>query len=241
MPVVLARRICVLACLLSVSAAASAGPIRWAKEKLAGEDKPKPGVVQARPGAVTLLIDQPTRLSIDDAAPTAELPKGRSYFRRVELNQPVAEAQVEVRVIAQDSEQSRHRTVFKPLFYVLDDEGNVRESIAMDALKIDIRPFQPTALVGCVKIKQLQRFLLATQEKDVGTSYESGARDSVKAASKGGFYYATDAVKVKLPYAATGEVVLTVSTVAKTKDCGEAETADAKPKDGESKPKNTAG
>lgn len=241
MPVVLARRTCVLACLLSVSAAAGAGPIRWAKEKFGGEDKPKPGVVQARPGAVTLLVDQPTRLSIDDAAPTAELPKGRSYFRRVELNRAVEEAQVDVRVIAQDSAQSRHRTVFKPLFYVLDDEGNVRETIGVDALKIDIRPFQPTALVGCVKIRQLQRFLLATTEQDVGTAYESGARDSVKAASKGGFYYSTDAVKVKLPYAATGEVVLTVSTAAKRKDCGEAATADAKPKEGEGKTGNAAG
>lgn len=241
MPVVLARRTCVLACLLTVSATASAGPIRWAKEKLGGEDKPRPGVVEARPGAVTLLVDQPTRLSIDDTASTAELPKGRSYFRRVELNQPVAEAQVDVRVIAQDSAQSRQRTVFKPLFYVLDDEGNVRETIALDALKIDIRPFQATALVGCVRIKQLQRFLLATPEKDVGSSYESGARDSVKAASKGGFYYSTDAVKVKLPYAATGEVVLTVSAAAKNKDCSEPTTADAKPKDDAGKSGNAAG
>lgn len=241
MPVVLVRRTCILVCLLAVSAVAGAGPIRWAREKLVGEDKPKPGVVEARPGAVTLLVDQPTRLSIDDAAPTAELPKGRSYFRRVELNKPVDEAQVDIRVIAQDSAQSRHRTVFKPLFYVLDDEGNVRETIAADALKIDIRPFQPTALVGCIRIKQLQRFLLATPEKDVGTSYESGARDSVKAASKGGFYYATDAVKVKLPYAATGEVVLTVSAAAKNKNCDEAATAEAQPPEGEGKGKNAAG
>jgi hypothetical protein len=117
---------------------------------------------------------------------------------------------IEVRVIAQESEASKFRTVFKPLFYLLDEEGNVRETVAVDPLKLDIRPFQTTSLIGCVSVKQLGRFLVATVEDDVGKSYESGSRDSVKAASKGGFYYSTDAVKVKLPYAATGELVLTV-------------------------------
>jgi hypothetical protein len=36
-------------------------------------------------------------------------------------------------------------------------------------------------------------------------------RDSLRAPTRGGFYYRTDAVKVKLPYAATGELVLEVT------------------------------
>lgn len=208
-------RIVAFAAAAAFSVAAAAGPVGWVREKLGGKpDAPKPGVVTAQPGAITLLLDQPTRLPVDATAPEAELPRGRSYFRRVELGKPVDEALIEVRVIAQDAERGKRRTVFKPLFYLLDDEGNVRETVAVDPLKIDIRPFQPTALVGCVKVKQLSRFLVATTDKDVGTSYESGTRSSVKAASKGGFYYSTDAVKVKLPYAATGMLVLTVSAPA---------------------------
>lgn len=205
-------RIAAFTAFFVASQSVAAGPIDWLREKLGGRpDAPKPGVVTAQPGAITLLLDQPTRLPVDATAPEAELPRGRSYFRRVELAKPVDEALVEVRVIAQDATTGKSRTVFRPLFYLLDDEGNVRETVAIDPLKIDIRPFQPTALVGCVKVKQLSRFLVATTDKDVGKSYESDARSSVKAPSKGGFYYSTDAVNVKLPYAATGVLVLTVS------------------------------
>jgi hypothetical protein len=227
-------RIVVFVAALLVSAAVTAGPITWVREKLGMKpEAPKAGVVTAQPGAITLLLDQPTRLPVDATAPEAELPRGRSYFRRVELSKPVDEALIRVRVIAQDSATSKSRTVFKPLLYLLDDEGNVRETVAVDPLSIDIRPFQTTELVGCVKVKQLSRFLVATNEKDVGKAYESGARSSVKASSKGGFYYSTDPVKVKLPYAATGEIVLTVSAPS-GKLC-EPVTAESG-KDGEKKP-----
>jgi len=212
---------------LCLTAAATAGPLGWARAKIAGKpEAPKPGVVTARPGAVTLLADQPTRLPVDAGAPEAELPRGRSYFRRIELVKPLDEALIEVRVIAQDA-GGKQRTVFKPLFYLLDDEGGVRETVVVDPLNIDIRPFQPTALIGCVKVGQLSRFLVATTEKDIGGHFESGSRSSVKAASKGGFYYSTEAVKVKLPYAATGELVLTVSPSA-SRRCEPAATADSK-------------
>lgn len=229
-------RIAAFAAAVLASAAEAAGPLSWAREKLGGKPAPaKPGLVSAQPGAITLLLDQPTRLPVDASAPEAELPRGRSFFRRVEMNNPVDEALIEVRVIAQDSAATRHRTVFKPLLYLLDDEGNVRETVSVDSLKIDIRPFQATALIGCVKVKQLNRFLVATNEKDVGKAYESGSRDSVKAPSKGGFYYSTDAVKVKLPYAATGELVLTVSSGKDGKLC-EPASADAAPQKGAEQP-----
>lgn len=226
-------RTVVFAATLLVSISATAGPITWTREKLGLKpEAPEAGVVTARPGAVTLLLDQPTRLAVDATAPEAELPRGRSYFRRVELSKPIDEALIQIRVIAQDSAATKSRTVFKPLFYLLDDEGNVRETVAIDPLSIDIRPFQTTELVGCVKVRQLRRFLVATTEKDVGKAYESGARSSVKAPSKGGFYYSTDPVRMKLPYAATGEIVLTVSAPS----AGLCEPATAKAgKDGEKK------
>ena len=226
---------------LCLTAAATAGPLGWAREKITGKpEAPKTGVVTARPGAVTLLANQPTRLPIDYGAPEAELPKGRSYFRRIELSQPLDEALIEVRVIAQDA-GGKQRTVFKPLFYLLDDEGGVRETVDVDPLNIDIRPFQPTALVGCVKVGRLSRFLVATTEKAIGGHFESGSRSPVKAASKGGFYYSTEAVKVKLPYAATGELVLTVSPIT-SRRCEPATAADAKDakSDKSAKPEKTA-
>ncbi|MDC8015308.1 hypothetical protein [Tahibacter soli] len=209
--------------LAAFAATAVAGPIDWVSRKL-GRDPapPKTGVVKVRdPGPIALLPEQPMRFPIDDASPEAELPRGRSYYRRVELPKPVENAMVDVRVVAQDAPDGRGRTVFKPLFYVLDDEGNVRETVSVDKLALDIRPFQPTELQGCAKVKNLQRFLVATTEKDVGAAFESGARDKVSAPTKGGFYYSTDAVKVKLPYAATGELVLTVSAKPSERTCGE--------------------
>ena len=55
------------------------------------------------------------------------------------------------------------------------------------------------------------RFAVATEPGVVGKSYESEVRDAIKAPTQGGFYYATDAVKVKLPYADTGELTLEVT------------------------------
>ena len=205
-----------------VATAAQAGPIDWVQRKLGGKpEAPKTGVVNARQGAITVLPDQPVRVPIDYTSPEAELPRGRSYFRRIELPKPVENATVSVRVVAQESDGGRGHTVFKPLLYVLDDEGNVREIVGVDGLKVDIRPFQPTELLGCAQVKNLQRFLVATTEKDVGASFESGARSSVSAPTKGGFYYSTDEVKLKLPYAATGEVVLTVGTKAPERPCAD--------------------
>jgi hypothetical protein len=60
-------------------------------------------------------------------------------------------------------------------------------------------------------IENVDRFVVATAPEVVGKSYESEVRDAVKAPTQGGFYYATDAVKVKLPWAATGEIVLEIS------------------------------
>ncbi|MCU7372914.1 hypothetical protein PEC18_19160 [Paucibacter sp. O1-1] len=175
-----------------------------------------------------MLVDQPTRFPIDAAAPEAELPRGRSHFRRVELARPLPQATVEVRVIAQEAEQGRGHTVFKPVLYLLDGAGNIRETVAVEPLKLDIRPFRPTELFGCARVKDLQRFLVATTEKDIGSAFESGARDQVKAPTKGGFYYSTDAVKVKLPFVATGELVMTVSDGAKPGRGCEAPVSEAK-------------
>ena len=60
-------------------------------------------------------------------------------------------------------------------------------------------------------VEQAHRFAVGTASDVVGKSYESEVREAVKAPTQGGFYYATDAVKVKLPWAATGELLLEVT------------------------------
>jgi hypothetical protein len=101
--------------------------------------------------------------------------------------------------------------VFKPYLYTLNADDTVRDTIEIKPLHLDIRPFRSTRLLGCATLDNVDRFAIATQPEVVGKSYESEVRDSIKAPTQGGYYYATDAVKVKLPYAETGELTLEVT------------------------------
>jgi hypothetical protein len=88
----------------------------------------------------------------------------------------------------------------------------VRDTVEVKPLHLDIRPFRATRLLGCVTLDKTHRFAVGTASDVVGKSYESEVREAIKAPTQGGFYYATDAVKVKLPYAATGELILEVTS-----------------------------
>ena len=52
---------------------------------------------------------------------------------------------------------------------------------------------------------------VATTPDAIGKAYESKSRDKLSAPSKASFYYSTDPVKVKLPYADTGEFIVEVT------------------------------
>ncbi|MEO8672433.1 MAG: hypothetical protein ABI411_14040 [Tahibacter sp.] len=195
-----------------LAGSAQAGPLDWVQTHLFGKSDEQPTrLAMIDPGPIALSAERSVQFQVGADAPEAELPRGRSHFRRVELASAVPEATLQVRVLAQEAEKGRARTVFKPLLYVLDDNGDVREIIAIDPLRLDMRPFQRTELRGCAKVKNLQKFLVATEGIEGKGAYESGARDSVKAPTQYGFYYSTDATKIKLPFAATGELVLKVS------------------------------
>ncbi|MEP7044489.1 MAG: hypothetical protein ABI843_15595, partial [Dokdonella sp.] len=115
-------------------------------------------------------------------------------------------------VVAEPNRKGRGNAVFKPLLYVLGDADSVREPVEAKPLHLDIRPFRRTRLLGCVTLDKVQRFAIATTPDTVGKSYESEVREAVSAPTPGGFHYATDAVKAKLPYAETGTLILEVST-----------------------------
>lgn len=184
---------------------------QW-KERLFGGGHPTPSTVNAPPtGAVSLQPGQPLRVRIVDATPEREFPKGKSRFRIIELPQELDHAIVRVQVTAQNNEEGHGNAVFKPVLYVLDESDKPREPVEFKPLHLDIRPFRRTRLLGCVRVDKVQRLAIATTPDALGKSYESDVRDAVKAPTQGGFYYATDAVKVKLPFAPTGNLVIDIT------------------------------
>ncbi|MET0229862.1 MAG: hypothetical protein ABW186_02910 [Rhodanobacteraceae bacterium] len=206
-----------LSCLATVSVAAyAANPLTaigetfsdW-KDRLFG--KPNRTIDAPADGTVSLAPKQPTRVRINEATPERDFPKGKSRFRVIDLPAGVEHAAVRVQITAMPRDGAFGHEVFKPYLYTLNADDTVRDTIEVKPLHLDIRPFRSTRLLGCATLENVERFAIATQPEVVGKSYESEVRDSIKAPTQGGYYYATDAVKVKLPFAATGEVVLEVT------------------------------
>jgi len=180
------------------------------KDRLFG--KPAPTVDAPAEGPVAIEPAKPTRLRIDQAAPERDFPKGKSRYRVIDLPSTFEHASVRVQITATPREGGAFgHEVFKPFFYTLNDDDTVRDTVEVKPLHLDIRPFRRTRLLGCATLDKVDRFAIATEADVVGKSYESEVRDSIKAPTQGGFYYATDAVKVKLPYSATGELVLEIT------------------------------
>ena len=108
---------------------------------------------------------------------------------------------------------ARGNSVFKPIIYVIGDDEQVRESQEAEPLLIDIQPFKRTRLLACVSLENVRRFAIATPAAAIDTFYETKSRSTLKAPKTSyGFYYSTEPVKVKLPYKATGEMVLEVTS-----------------------------
>lgn len=192
-----------------IAGSASANPfVEW-KERLFGA-RPTAADVKEAPldGVVVLGLGQAERIRIGRDTPQRDFPQGTSRYREIELPREIANAAIRIQVVAKRNPNGRGNIVFKPVLYVLNDDGSVRDSRPADPLYLDIRPFKPTRLLSCVSLEDVRRFALATTPESIGKSYESKAREKLNAPSRAGFYYATDAVKVKLPYAETGEFVI---------------------------------
>ena len=199
--------------------ALAANPFTVWKDRLFGERPSNSGTRPASEEGVVLLgLDRPEHIVIGSKAEQRKFPKGPSRFREIELQREFAHVAVRVQVIAAANPQGRGNAVFKPILYVLDDQDKVRESTPAEPLEIDIRPFRPTRLLACVNLENVRRFAIATPASAKGKAYETKARDKLKASSKGGFYYSTDAVKVNLPYIETGDMIIEVTRVSKKGD-----------------------
>jgi hypothetical protein len=213
------RCLCLVLAMIAFGSAATANPLRavgetfaqW-KQRLFGEDQSRPAIVDApETGIVSLQPGQPLRIAIGKASPERDFPEGRSHYRIIQLPAAQDAAAVRVQVIARDNPDGRGNVVFKPVLYVLGDDDEVAAKVEVKPMHVDIRPFRSTRLLGCARLEKVHRFAVATTPKAVGKSYESKSRNAVKAPTRGGFYYSTDAVKLKLPYAATGEIVIDVA------------------------------
>ena len=208
-----------LPAVLLAGSAFAANPFTIWKDRLFGERPSSPRVSSAPDdGVVVLGFDRPERIVVGKDAEQREFPKGNSRFREIELSREVQHVAVRVQVIAETNPEGRGNAVFKPILYVLDDDGKVRDTALVEPMQIDIRPFKPTRLLACVNLEKVRRFALATPASAVGKFYESKSRDKLKASSKGGFYYSTDPVKAQLPYVDTGELVIEVTRVANKGD-----------------------
>lgn len=203
------------------SIATAANPFVVWKERLFGDKQDQVPIHDSEPnGVVVLGLDRPERIVIGKDADELEFPDGKTRYREVELQREMAHVALRIQVIAEPNPQGRGNAVFKPVVHILDDKGKVQGSKVVEPLYLDIRPFRPTRLLGCVSLEKVRRFALAASPKSVGKNYESKSRDKVKASSKGGFFYATEPVNVSLPYVDTGVMVVEISPAsAKDKGC----------------------
>lgn len=181
------------------------------KARLFGPSHAAPALVDApASGPIAMQTGHPQKLRIGMDAPERDFVKGKSRYRVIELPGELEHAAVRVQVLTQRNENGHGNAVFKPMFYVLGDGDDVHEPVEAKPLHLDIRPFRRSRLLGCVTLDKVKRFAIATTSDAIGKSYDSDVRDAVKAPTPGGFYYTTDAVKVKLPYVTTGTLILEV-------------------------------
>lgn len=197
---------------VSAGTACAANPFVAWKERLFGARPADPPVSEAAAdGVVVLGLDRPEHLAITRDADQRAFPEGKSRFREIELSREFEHVALRVQVIAESNPHGRGNAVFKPIIYLLGDDGSVRESKLVEPLYLDIRPFHPTRLLACIPLDKVRKFAIATPARAVGQVFESKVRDKVKAPSKGGFYYATDPINVYLPFVDTGEMIVEVT------------------------------
>lgn len=197
---------------LAAGAAFAANPfVEW-RDRLFGSKADDTPMSRAEPyEAIEVDFDRAERFRVDEASLERDFPQGKSRYRVIELPREVAHATLRLRVRAVPNDRGRGNTVFKPVLYLLDDQDRVRETREVDPLYLDIRPFKPTRLLACVTLDKVRRFAVATTPEAVGKAFDATARGKLSAPSKGKFYYSTEPMRVKLPYAATGELVVELS------------------------------
>jgi hypothetical protein len=185
------------------------------KDRLFGKPKkPVPEITAPAHGPIALPPGTRVKFGIDGTAPENAFSRGKSRYRLIELPEELEHAAVRVQVVATKNPAGHGNVVFKPLLYVIEGD-DFRDPVEVKPLHLDIRPFRRSRLLGCVTLDKVRRIAVATTPDAVGKSYESEVREAVKAPTQGGFYYSTDAVKVKLPFAATGNLVLEITREAK--------------------------
>jgi hypothetical protein len=202
---------------LTAIGSTQANPLDWLGGKLFGS-KPSPQSAPediAAPGAPILLkLAEPRRFSLAENSPERELPQGKSRFQRIDLPARLPSAVLQVRLFAKPIKKGGKNTIIRPLIYVLDDGDTPRDAAKVEPLNLDIRPFKATEVTACIKLSDVEHFLVATSGDPKDPTFKSSARDKLNAPSAGGYYYGTDSVDVRLPYAPYGDIEIEVRDVA---------------------------
>ncbi len=206
------RIVLVLIFALLASPVLAANPLSVWKKRLFGSGASEVDVVDAPvTGVIVLGLDRPQRLHVDERSPERKFATGKSRYREIELQRSFAHVALRLQVISQRNSEGHGNTTFKPVILVLNDDDSVRETKNVEPMHLDIRPFKPSRLLGCVSLENVRRFAIATTPEALGEAFTSRARSKVKAPTKGGFYYSTEPVSARLPYAESGELVIEAS------------------------------
>lgn len=209
--------------LLGLTGVAAAGPLDWFgnlfRDREAAAHKVD-GAAGDRDTPILLGPGKSLRLQLDDLAPTYHFADGASRYRRITLRKPLDHAVIRFRVLTQHHEVSPRFTALAPQLHLLDQRGLIRESVPVRGLKLNIAPFRPTELRGCVRVDNLHSFLLAADGGQVDTHYRYNARPRSGSYPQRGFYRSSDPLNVSLTWSGVGELILKVVPAAKkTGDC----------------------
>lgn len=176
---------------------------------LAGVGQPLDGqpIVVLEPGVAA-------RVAFDAGTARTTLP-GQSERVRYHRFAPAAPAagpvRLSVRVLAQTHRSEPRFTVLAPQLLLLDRAGQVRRTLKLDRMQLDIRPFRPTRLRSCLIVQDLPGFIIATDPARVGSPYRFDARVPGASRSADGFYHGEAGMQIFLVYADVGMIQVRVA------------------------------
>lgn len=201
--------------LLGFSGIAAAGPVDWFRD-LFREPKSVPVKISSvNEAPIALRPGKALQLRLDSLAPEFEFADGASRYRRITLTRPLDKAVIRFRVLTQHHEASPRFTALAPELHILNDSGLIRESMPVRPLKLNIAPFRPAELRGCLQVDHLRSFLLAADTDQVDRRYRYNARTRSASYPQRGFYRSDAPINVSLTYAGVGELVLRVLPASK--------------------------
>lgn len=188
---------------------ASAGAARGADVALDGQP-----ILDLAPGHDLVL-------AFDATTPSAPVAGKPLHYRRVGLETDAA-GMIELSVVVPARKQASgpRFTVFAPQLVLLGGHGEIRTVLPLEAMELDIRPFQPTRLRQCFTLAGASDFLVVPDPARLGTLYAYHPRAAGGAIPDHGFHRRGSPMQIFLTWADVGDVEIHAEAVdAPASDC----------------------